>query len=120
MTIVDRRVIFKARTRGDRSSTVRWRGRVRPVRRAPSLDPNGSIHLRGSINSVWVAWGSLSWYFDISDILVRLSKHLSLISIIDSSHSEIESDSKCICLSDVHHHSEIGSDSKCICLSDYI
>ena len=37
---------------------------------------------RGSINRWWLAWGSLSWHFDI---LVSLSKHLPLISIIDSS-----------------------------------
>ena len=38
-----------------------------------------------SINSVWPALGSLSWHFDILDILVGPSKHLPLISIIDSS-----------------------------------
>ena len=39
----------------------------------------------GSINSKVPAWGSLSWYFDILDILVSLNKHLPLIYIIDSS-----------------------------------
>jgi hypothetical protein len=74
--------------------------RVLSVRRDSSLDPNGSIHLRGSINSVLTAWGSLSWHFDIPNILVTLRKHLSLIFIIDSSYNEIGSDSKCIYLSD--------------------
>jgi hypothetical protein len=43
--------------------------RVRSVRRAPSLDPNGSICLRDSINRKVSAWGSLSWHFYILDIL---------------------------------------------------
>jgi hypothetical protein len=38
-----------------------------------------------SINSVWLALGSLSWHLDILDILMSLSKHLSHISIINSS-----------------------------------
>jgi hypothetical protein len=39
----------------------------------------------GSINRKVPAWGSLSWHFDILDILEILSKHLLLISIIDLS-----------------------------------
>jgi hypothetical protein len=39
----------------------------------------------GSINRKVPAWGSLSWHFDILSILVSLSKHLSLISILDPS-----------------------------------
>jgi hypothetical protein len=57
---------------------------------------------RGSINRKVPAWGSLSWHFDILDILVSLSKHLY------SSPSLI------------HYHIKIGSDFKCICLRDYI
>jgi hypothetical protein len=41
--------------------------------------------LWGSINRKVPAWGSLSWHFDILDILVSIRKHLILISIIDSS-----------------------------------
>jgi hypothetical protein len=59
--------------------------RVRSVRRAPLLDSNNSIRLGTSINSVWPAPRLLSWHFNILDILVSLSKHLSLISILDSS-----------------------------------
>jgi hypothetical protein len=39
----------------------------------------------GSINRKVSTWGSLSWHFDILGILVRLSKHLPLISILNSS-----------------------------------
>jgi hypothetical protein len=89
----DRAAVLKhKRPCGGRCMTGRWRGvsnqpgrHVRSARRAPSLDPNGSICLRGSINRSWPVLGSLSWHFDILDILVSLSKHLTLISIIDSS-----------------------------------
>jgi hypothetical protein len=37
------------------------------------------------MNSVWPTPRHLSWHFDILDILVNLSKHLPLISILDSS-----------------------------------
>jgi hypothetical protein len=43
------------------------------------------FELWGSRNTKAPAWGSHSWHFDILDILVSLSKHLPLISIIDSS-----------------------------------
>jgi hypothetical protein len=36
-----------------------------------------------SINRKVPAWGSLSWYFDILNILVSLNKYLPPISIID-------------------------------------
>ena len=45
----------------------------------------GLFEPRGSINRWCLARGSHSWHFDILDILVSLSKHLLLISIIDSS-----------------------------------
>jgi hypothetical protein len=58
---------------------------VQSVHRAPLLNSNGSIRLGTSKNSVWPAPRHLSWYFDIFVILVSLSKHLPLISILDSS-----------------------------------
>jgi hypothetical protein len=39
----------------------------------------------GLINSCWPAPSYLSWHFDIFNILVNLSKHLSLIFILDLS-----------------------------------
>jgi hypothetical protein len=60
--------------------------RVRPV--SASSHPKTAqrlFELWGSINRKALAQGSFSWYFDILDILVSLSKYLSLIFIIDSS-----------------------------------
>jgi hypothetical protein len=51
---------------------------------SPILCLTTLFHL-GAINSGWPALGSLSWHFDILDILVSLSKHFPLISILDSS-----------------------------------
>jgi hypothetical protein len=59
--------------------------RVWSVRREPLRDPDGSFVCGGSINRVWPVPSHLSWHFDILDILVSLSKHLSLIFILDSS-----------------------------------
>jgi hypothetical protein len=75
---------FEARTHGRPGVTEPRRpdldqSPVLPARAQQLFEP------RGSINSPWPAWGSLSWHFDILDILVSLRKHLPLISIIDSS-----------------------------------
>jgi hypothetical protein len=69
-----------------RPNAGRSNARVHPV--SASGHPASSQRLSesyGSINRKVLAWGSLSWHFDILDILVSLSKYLSFISIIDSS-----------------------------------
>jgi hypothetical protein len=58
--------------------------RVRSARGNRQWGANGSSWLAPYL-VFWSALDSLSWHFDILDILVSLGKHLPLISIIDPS-----------------------------------
>jgi hypothetical protein len=81
LTVGDRRSVFK----GHDTWRKIYDWCIQSVCRAASLGTNDSIHLETPINSVWLAPRYLSWHFDILNILMSLRKHLSLISIINSS-----------------------------------
>jgi hypothetical protein len=91
VTVGNRHAKFKTMTRGaiwgpDAGVHVRSTRPTRPVApRQAALRAQRLYFFGASINSVWPAQRHLSWHFDILDILVSLIKHLSLISIIDSS-----------------------------------
>jgi hypothetical protein len=79
-------------TRGANPRTGRWGPAsdhsppTRPVdAQWPQSESQRLYSFRGLINSCWPAPSYLSWHFDILNILVSLSKHLSLISILDLS-----------------------------------